>query len=70
MLIIFAIVRFYEDAVRLVSNIVALMMVINIVGAALFMRILFDKRAMFEKYISVFFVIALKVVVSTEGILR
>lgn len=49
MLIITAIARPYEDAVRLVSNIAAPMMVTNTVGAALFMRILLDKRAMFEK---------------------
>src|SRR5699024_8950501 len=39
MLIILAIARPYEDAVRLVSNIAAPMMVTNTVGAALFMRI-------------------------------
>ncbi|ELP1719449.1 two-component regulatory system sensor histidine kinase BtsS [Escherichia coli] len=70
MLIILAIARPYEDAVRLVSNIAAPMMVTNTVGAALFMRILLDKRAMFEKYTSAFSAIALKVAASTEGILR
>ncbi|MCD5882040.1 sensor histidine kinase, partial [Klebsiella pneumoniae] len=38
--------------------------------AALFMRILLDKRAMFEKYTSAFSATALKVAASTEGILR
>ncbi len=61
MLIILAIARPYEDAVRLVSNIAAPMMVTNTVGAALFMRILLDKRAMFEKYTSAFSATALKV---------
>ncbi len=70
MLIIPAIARPYEDAVRLVSNIAAPMMVTNTVGAALFMRILLDKRAMFEKYTSAFSATALKVAASTEGILR
>ncbi|MCZ8878600.1 two-component regulatory system sensor histidine kinase BtsS [Escherichia albertii] len=70
MLIILAIARPYEDAVRLVSNIAAPMMVTNTVGAALFMRILLDKRAMFEKYTSAFSATALKVAASTEGILR
>lgn len=46
------------------------MMVTNTVGAALFMRILLDKRAMFEKYTSAFSATALKVAASTEGILR
>lgn len=55
---------------RLVSNIAAPMMVTNTVGAALFMRILLDKRAMFEKYTSAFSATALKVAASTEGILR
>ncbi len=43
------------------------MMVTNTVGAALFMRILLDKRAMFEKYTSAFSATALKVAASTEG---
>ncbi len=34
------------------------------------MRILLDKRAMFEKYTSAFSATALKVAASTEGILR
>lgn len=54
MLIILAIARPYEDAVRLVSNIAAPMMVTNTVGAALFMRILLDKRAMFENTLRLF----------------
>ncbi|EMF0715910.1 sensor histidine kinase [Citrobacter freundii] len=70
MLIILLIARPFEDAFRLVSNIAAPMMVTNTVGAALFMRILLDKRAMFEKYTSAFSATALKVAASTEGILR
>ena len=70
MLIILLIARPFDDAYRLVSNIAAPMMVTNTVGAALFMRILLDKRAMFEKYTSAFSATALKVAASTEGILR
>lgn len=70
MLIILLIARPYESALHLVSSIAAPMMVTNTVGAALFMRILLDKRAMFEKYTSAFSATALKVAASTEGILR
>ncbi|KOR05241.1 sensor histidine kinase [Pluralibacter gergoviae] len=70
MLIIILIARPVNDAVHLVQSIAAPMMVTNTVGAALFMRILLDKRAMFEKYTSAFSATALKVAASTEGILR
>ena len=70
MLIIILIARPVGDAVHLVQSIAAPMMVTNTVGAALFMRILLDKRAMFEKYTSAFSATALKVAASTEGILR
>lgn len=70
MLIIIMIARPFDEAVHLVSNIAAPMMVTNTVGAAMFMRILLDKRAMFEKYTSAFSATALKVAASTEGILR
>ncbi|HDS1116562.1 LytS/YhcK type 5TM receptor domain-containing protein [Pluralibacter gergoviae] len=70
MLIIILIARPVNDAVHLVQSIAVPMMVTNTVGAALFMRILLDKRAMFEKYTSAFSATALKVAASTEGILR
>lgn len=70
MLIILLITRPFQDALHLVSNIAAPMMVTNTLGAAMFMRILLDKRAMFEKYTSAFSATALKVAASTEGILR
>ena len=70
MLIILLIARPFQDALHLVNSIAAPMMVTNTVGAALFMRILLDKRAMFEKYTSAFSATALKVAASTEGILR
>lgn len=67
MAIILLIARPFEDALHLVNSIAAPMMVTNTVGAALFMRILLDKRAMFEKYTSAFSATALKVAASTEG---
>ena len=70
MAIILLIARPFDDALHLVSSIAAPMMVTNTVGAALFMRILLDKRAMFEKYTSAFSATASKVAASTEGILR
>ncbi|VEB98019.1 Probable sensor-like histidine kinase YehU [Cedecea lapagei] len=70
MLIILLIARPFEDALHLVESIAAPMMVTNTLGAAMFMRILLDKRAMFEKYTSAFSATALKVAASTEGILR
>jgi len=60
MLIILLIPRPFQDALHLVSNIAAPMMVTNTLGAAMFMRILLDKRAMFEKYTSAFSATALK----------
>ena len=65
MLIILLIARPFQDALH--GSIAAPMMVTNTVGAALFMRILLDKRAMFEKYTSAFSATALKVAASTEG---
>ena len=68
--IILLIARPFADALHLVKSIAAPMVVTNTVGAALFMRILLDKRAMLEKYTSAFSATALKVAASTEGILR
>ena len=70
MLIILAVARPYQEALNLVSNIAAPMIITNSVGAALFMRILLDRRAMFEKYTSAFSATALRVAAATEGILR
>ncbi|MFG1173410.1 LytS/YhcK type 5TM receptor domain-containing protein [Erwiniaceae bacterium CAU 1747] len=70
MLIILLIARPFQDALHLVGSIAAPMVVTNTLGAAMFMRILLDKRAMFEKYTSAFSATALKVATSTEGILR
>lgn len=68
--IILLIARPFSDALHLVQNIAAPMVVTNTVGAAMFMRILLDKRAMFEKYTTAFSARALKVASATEGILR
>lgn len=70
MIIILLIARPFQDALHLVESIAVPMMVTNTLGAAMFMRILLDKRAMFEKYTSAFSATALKVAASTEGILR
>lgn len=70
MAIILLLARPFQEASQLVQNIAAPMMVTNTVGAAMFMRILLDKRAMFEKYTSAFSATALRVAASTEGILR
>ncbi len=70
MLIILLISRPYPEARSLVSHIAAPMVITNTAGAALFMRILLDKREMFERYTSVFSATALRVAAATEGILR
>ncbi|OSM97083.1 sensor histidine kinase [Lonsdalea populi] len=70
MAIILLLARPFQEALQLVQSIAAPMMVTNTVGAAMFMRILLDKRAMFEKYTSAFSATALRVAASTEGILR
>lgn len=46
------------------------MLIANTLGAAMFMQILLDRRAMFEKYTSAFSAKALKIAERTEGILR
>ncbi|MTD40762.1 GAF domain-containing protein [Erwinia sp. CPCC 100877] len=70
MMVILLIARPFQDALNLVHHIALPMMVTNSVGAALFMRILLDRRAMFEKYTSAFSATALRVAAATEGILR
>lgn len=70
MLIILIVAKPYDEALRLVKNIVAPMIIANSIGAAMFMRILLDRRAMFEKYTTAFSSRALKIAASTEGILR
>jgi two-component system LytT family sensor kinase len=70
MVIILLIARPYADALKLVRDIAAPMIVTNSFGAAMFMRILLDRRAMFEKYTSAFSARALKIAACTEGYLH
>lgn len=70
MAIILAIARPFPEAVRLVEHIALPMVIANTLGAAMFMQILLDRRAMFEKYTSAFSSKALKIAERTEGILR
>ncbi|MEQ4924121.1 sensor histidine kinase [Proteus hauseri] len=70
MSIILLLARPFNEALALVKDIAAPMIVANTVGAAMFIRILQDRRAIFEKYTSAFSTQALKIAVCTEGILR
>ncbi|KMJ46028.1 histidine kinase [Xenorhabdus khoisanae] len=60
----------FNEAWNLVKDIAAPMIIANSIGAAMFIRILLDRRAIFEKYTSAFSAQALKIAVCTEGILR
>lgn len=70
MLMILIFVRPHDEAFGIVRKIAAPMIIANSLGAAMFMRILLDRRAMFEKYTSAFSATALKIAASTEGLLR
>ncbi|KEY58670.1 sensor histidine kinase [Serratia sp. DD3] len=70
MAIILLVARPFPEALRLVEHIALPMIIANTVGAAMFMQILLDRRAMFEKYTSAFSSKALKIAERTEGILR
>lgn len=70
MAIILVVARPFPEAVQLVEHIALPMLIANTVGAAMFMQILLDRRAMFEKYTSAFSSKALKIAERTEGILR
>ncbi|MDU3890556.1 MAG: sensor histidine kinase, partial [Serratia liquefaciens] len=70
MAIILAIARPFDEALRLVEHIALPMLIANTLGAAMFMQILLDRRAMFEKYTGAFSAKALKIAERTEGILR
>ncbi|GAA5110416.1 sensor histidine kinase [Orbus sasakiae] len=60
----------FDVVLHAVQSIAAPMIVANSVGAAMFMRILLDRKAMFEKYTSAFSSKALSIAASTEGLLR
>ncbi len=70
MLIILAIARPFSAMVQLVEHIALPMIVANSVGSAMFIRILLDRRAMFEKYSTAFSSQALKIAARAEGVLR
>ncbi len=70
MLIILLLARPFDEALELVRSIVAPMLVANTIGAAMFIRILLDRRAIVEKYTTAFSAQALKIALTTEGILR
>ncbi|CNH29406.1 autolysin sensor kinase [Yersinia aldovae] len=70
MLIILAVARPWHEAVELVGNIALPMMITNTIGAAMFMRILLDRRAIFEKYTTAFSAKALQIAARSEGLLR
>ncbi|WP_431296325.1 LytS/YhcK type 5TM receptor domain-containing protein [Rahnella sp. PAMC 25559] len=70
MAIILMVARPFDEALRLVKSIATPMMVTNTIGAAMFMRILLDRRAMFERYTTAFSARALNIAACTEGVLR
>ncbi|MTC61324.1 sensor histidine kinase [Providencia rustigianii] len=70
MLIILLIARPFDEAYELVKNIAAPMIIANTIGAAMFIRILLDRRAIVEKYTTAFSAQALKIALCTDGILR
>lgn len=70
MLIILIVARPFAEAKELVTNIALPMMITNTIGAAMFMRILLDRRAIFEKYTTAFSAKALQIAARAEGLLR
>lgn len=70
MLIILIVARPFWEAEELVENIALPMMITNTVGAAMFMQILLDRRAIFEKYTSAFSSKALQIAARAEGVMR
>lgn len=70
MLIIVAVARPVSEAVTLVQHIALPMLVANSLGAAMFMRILLDRRTIIERQSSVFSAKALKIAARVDGVLR
>ncbi|CAO3438834.1 LytS/YhcK type 5TM receptor domain-containing protein [Azospirillum doebereinerae] len=70
MLIILAVARPFEAALHLVQVVAAPMIVANTVGAALFMRILMDRRALIDRQSSAFSAKALTIAAKADGMLR
>lgn len=69
MLIILAMARPFDHAARLVAHIAAPMVLTNAVGAALFMRLILDRRDMLEKYSIAFSAKALRIAERSVGVL-
>ncbi len=70
MLIILLMARPFSMSLQLVEHIALPMIVANSVGSAMFIRILLDRRAMFEKYSTAFSSQALKIAARAEGLFR
>jgi two-component system LytT family sensor kinase len=70
MLIILLVAKPFEAALKLVIDIALPMAIANGLGAAMFMRILLDRRVMFDNQSSVFSVMALKIAARSVGVLR
>lgn len=70
MLIILAVARPFQEALHLVESIALPMLTANSIGAAMFMRILQDRRTIIEKQSSVFSARALKIAARADGVLR
>ena len=69
MVIILAMARPFDQASRLVAHIVLPMVLTNSFGAALFMRVILDRRAMREKYSIAFSAKALRIAERSVGVL-
>ncbi|MCX8574696.1 MULTISPECIES: sensor histidine kinase [unclassified Gilliamella] len=70
MILVLLISRPFDTVLHAVKSIAAPMIIANSIGSAMFMRILLDRRAIFERYTSAFSAKALQIAVSTEGLLR
>jgi two-component system LytT family sensor kinase len=69
MIIILVMARPYAQAASLVAHITLPMLVTNSVGAALFMRLILDRREMLEKYSIAFSAKALRIAERSVGVL-
>ena len=68
--VILAATRPYSVAYGVVNSVALPMLIANSVGAAMFMRLLLDRRAMAEQYSSAFSARALRIAARTEGLFR
>lgn len=70
MLIILVLTRPYSTAFSVVNHVALPMLIANSIGAAMFMRLLLDRRALAEQFSSAFSAHALRIAARTEGVLR